>query len=353
MTAAQPLLPLAGRLRLRAGVAPERIDARPLFAQALFQGMPADSVPKLAGRLYALCGGAHEMAARLALAAARGETPRRSDAAALRELQQQALSEHLRHLWLDWPRHLLGHHAAPEELRVLAQLRQHGVAGLQEVLPHELYGMPAREWVQRRREHQLDQWLAQAASLPARCLRAVADLAQTLQLTRVPSLEALRSPADLRRIAEAALARADFVLTPEFAGRARETGCSPRLQRIGRPRAGDVHARLLDRLEEIALLLLDEPLLRVRALNLGAGRGMACVDTARGMLIHALTLDGAERVGLYRVIAPTEWNFHPRGAFTAAFARQGAASDRRGGTLLALAYDPCIEFEVQTQKDAA
>lgn len=352
MTAAQPLLPMAGRLRLRLGASPERIDARPLFAQALFQGMPADSVPKLAGRLYALCGGAHEMAARLALSAARGEPMPRSECAP-HDLQQQALHEHLRHLWLDWPRYLLGQHATPEELQLLAQLRQQGIGQLRAALEQALYAMPAQEWLQRRQERALAPWLAQATTLPARCLCAVAPMAQGLQLQRMPSLESLRAAADLRRIAESALARADFVLTPEFAGRARETGCSSRLQQHGRPRATDVQARLLDRLEEIALLLLDEPLLRTRALSLGPGRGMACVDTARGMLIHVLTLDGAERIGLYRVIAPTEWNFHPRGAFTRAFAQQSPETAQRAGILLALAYDPCIEFEVQAAQDAA
>ncbi|MCB1894567.1 MAG: hypothetical protein H6945_11910 [Zoogloeaceae bacterium] len=41
---------------------------------------------------------------------------------------------------------------------------------------------------------------------------------------------------------------------------------------------------------------------------------LAGVDTVRGLLIHALRLDGG-LVEEYRIVAPTEWNFHPAGVF--------------------------------------
>lgn len=44
----------------------------------------------------------------------------------------------------------------------------------------------------------------------------------------------------------------------------------------------------------------------------GPGVGRALVETARGLLLHEITLDG-DRIADYVIVAPTEWNFHPRG----------------------------------------
>ncbi|MBK6630066.1 MAG: nickel-dependent hydrogenase large subunit [Betaproteobacteria bacterium] len=58
------------------------------------------------------------------------------------------------------------------------------------------------------------------------------------------------------------------------------------------------------------------------------------METARGTLLHQVTLAG-DHVAHYRIVAPTEWNFHPRGAFRARPAglpgeeRDGGARRRR------------------------
>ena len=36
------------------------------------------------------------------------------------------------------------------------------------------------------------------------------------------------------------------------------------------------------------------------------------METARGLLMHEIALDG-ERIADYCIVAPTEWNFHPQG----------------------------------------
>ena len=52
------------------------------------------------------------------------------------------------------------------------------------------------------------------------------------------------------------------------------------------------------------------------------------VETARGLLLHAVEIDGA-RVLSYRIIAPTEWNFHAQGAAMRGLA--SIAASRREG----------------------
>ena len=79
------------------------------------------------------------------------------------------------------------------------------------------------------------------------------------------------------------------------------------------------------------------------------GRGWALVDTARGQLLHvAGVAEGA--VAFYRIVAPTEWNFHPRGALPGlligAPAPSQAAAERLG-VLAIQALDPCVAHRVE------
>lgn len=86
----------------------------------------------------------------------------------------------------------------------------------------------------------------------------------------------------------------------------------------------------------------------VDAAPLGEGAGLACVETAHGVLLQLLRIDG-DIVTDSHVIAPADWNFAPQGAF---------ASEARGWKVegpeaalarldwLALSLDPCLPFEV-------
>jgi hypothetical protein len=53
----------------------------------------------------------------------------------------------------------------------------------------------------------------------------------------------------------------------------------------------------------------------------------------------------------YKILAPTEWNFHPEGPLTrgllgARVAEAAAPPVRRAVALLATALDPCVGFEL-------
>ena len=58
-----------------------------------------------------------------------------------------------------------------------------------------------------------------------------------------------------------------------------------------------------------------------------------------------MQLDSAGGVLDYRVLAPTEWNFHPDGALARAVAAL-APDDLDAARLLAAAYDPCVTCTV-------
>jgi Ni,Fe-hydrogenase I large subunit len=111
-------------------------------------------------------------------------------------------------------------------------------------------------------------------------------------------------------------------------------------------------ARLLARLAELAVLpaQLRRPLANgIRSASPRDGVGLAAVETARGTLIHRVELDG-EKVMRYRIVAPTEWNFHPRGAFPRGLAGMPARNEgelRQAAALLAHALDPCVAYETR------
>jgi Ni,Fe-hydrogenase I large subunit len=73
------------------------------------------------------------------------------------------------------------------------------------------------------------------------------------------------------------------------------------------------------------------------------------VQTARGLLLHRVRIaDG--RVTDYRIVAPTEWNFHPDGALARGLVGATAGSAvalKRQARLAVQALDPCVAFQVE------
>ena len=83
-----------------------------------------------------------------------------------------------------------------------------------------------------------------------------------------------------------------------------------------------------------------------------AGDGIATVEAARGRLTHKVSIE-SDRILDYRILAPTEWNFHPHGALAQGL-KTLAADDalRRNVQLLVDAVDPCVESRIEIDADA-
>ena len=85
--------------------------------------------------------------------------------------------------------------------------------------------------------------------------------------------------------------------------------------------------------------------------DLGKGRGLSQIEAARGRLVHGVLSEG-NSVRDYRILAPTEWNFHPRGGLARALAglEAGDEADLRGqASLLIEAVDPCVGYELRVR----
>ncbi len=116
----------------------------------------------------------------------------------------------------------------------------------------------------------------------------------------------------------------------------------------GRALGAGVVARLVD----LALALQafsDDGVSRHGAAGAGRGSGLGWVETARGLLVHRVTLE-AGRITGYRIVAPTEWNFHPRGAF--ARGALGIAAPDEAGIAervrwLVASLDPCVGVRLE------
>jgi coenzyme F420-reducing hydrogenase alpha subunit len=80
-----------------------------------------------------------------------------------------------------------------------------------------------------------------------------------------------------------------------------------------------------------------------------SGTGIGLSEAARGRLVHAVDIaDGLVR--RYRILAPTEWNFHPQGAAARGLASIAAAAPARREMLARLfvtAVDPCVGYELR------
>jgi uptake hydrogenase large subunit len=60
-----------------------------------------------------------------------------------------------------------------------------------------------------------------------------------------------------------------------------------------------------------------------------------------------MVLDGNGNLAEARVLAPTEWNFHPTGPLACALRGRALGPDARADlTRRIAAFDPCVEFHV-------
>ena len=396
-------------VRWRAGSARAATSTlrRPSADRLLAGCTPAEALDRLP-RLYALCGRAQTICARTAFAQLPGRLPGRAaddprtarqardgiapraagstpdsgePLSAGRTIAAEMVFEHLWRFWLDWPR-LLG---LPQHADALAQANR-----LLRNVATDADAMRAWETIFEKVSAYFDLEPAAPASgalaaserapwasgSQAACLldRLEALTAGASGPSRRPprllpdrppgeQVEGLRAPSD-----------PEFGGAPTFAGLPCETGALARyaghepvvryLQRAAVP-AARVAARLLALLEALAVLgnRRPPPARWLDAARIGPDEAVASVETARGQLLHYLRMR-EDRVAQYRIVAPTEWNFHPQGAIADELIAAGCAPsasddgvpEQRAPTAAdalelrlraaVLSLDPCVSWSV-------
>jgi hypothetical protein len=403
---------LAGRLLLLPGQQPAIACARPMVGPAMMDrltaGRRAGLLPDLVAAVFTVCAVAQRATARRVVRAALGLADTAEDAA--RERQALALHtarEHLQRLALDLPALLpqpgiaadpgwvrdapvmalpgpgAGPAAAGSAAGPAGQAALHAAAAaLPGWLEKRLLGQSPASWLQaweedpdgwldawaRSHDHPATRWLrgvrgpARALALPCRPL----DLGEpaAAQAGAEPGADpgappGAPAPAGLRDLAAALAADPRFPEHPLWRGAPAETGPWTRAglpPRAGGAALATAWLRLGARIAELARIACGR-LPDCGALAVAPGEGIAYTEMSRGLLVHWLRLapqaqaPDTARAACCRVLAPTEWNFHPDGSFGRALAEGRLDAD--AARLGALALDPCVGFEVVAAPAAA
>lgn len=341
-------------------------NPRPQAAQVLV-GRTVDEALKLVPALFSLCSRAQTVAVTAACVAAGATGVARAEPwAEERALATEAAQESLWRLMLDWPA-LFGHVPRRERFAELhRRLARVGEGKAAYELGGDLLDLVAVEllagFFRTTRESSGLREFVERARRGGTIGAALADLIEmgssTPEGEAVPLLPMLAAGAWANELG--GVPSADFCAAPTLFGRAHETGVLARhadsmMVRSLLHHRHRIAARLFARVVDLSdcasrlrhPLASDMPKL-VDAAPMGEGAGLACVETARGMLMHAVRLDG-DRIAEYAIVAPTEWNFHAQGPFVCEATGWDAPEDEAAMLrlkALALSLDPCIEYDI-------
>lgn len=351
----------------KASVASSRTGLPP----RLVRGRPAADVQRLVPLLFSICQRAQRAASAAAIAAAQGiEAQAREQERQALDVTLETLQEGVWRLLIDWPKAM----GEPAQVPAVAAVRHASSAVVDggatldalllvadETLREHVYGMPADAWLASTDLATLDRWLDDGATLPARLLRRLRDEAPGLGRSDV----ALMPDATLENLRQSLIddleTDPDFARLPRWGGVPVETGALARqagapliaalLERDGRTAS----TRFVARLVELAMLVRDlrarsaGRIAGVRSHALPDGAGLGIAETARGLLLHRVQVERG-LVTDYRIVAPTEWNFHPQGPLPQALAGLGAADHQRmerDARVVVQSLDPCVACRVE------
>jgi hypothetical protein len=355
-----------GVMRRNDAVAALDITARrPIGIGRFAQGKSGEAVTALVPRLFALCAAAQGAAADNALAAARGlRVPPGLAAAQTSAVLAERLVELLRGTIT-----LLGGDESPAVTSCLREL----IAAARRFDPAGLLDDDAIATIERGLgtlglgagclddDAACRRWLG-SDSLLATLYRPLL-LDAGFGAVAVDPLRAAEDDAIGDRLMQHGLS---FAVRPDLDGRVPETGPlarnagHPLIAAFGTGLGGRLLARLIEiratphRLRELRRGDAD-PAAIVQSLPLGRGIGLGAVECARGRLHHLIALDAAGLIRSFEVLAPTEWNFHPRGPIARALigaALRDTDADRGRIERLIAAFDPCVGFDVRFREAA-
>jgi hypothetical protein len=374
---------IALRLRLHAdgNVRAEVLQSRPIGFARVFHGMTPDELTARLPLIFSVCRQAQGAACMAALTGARGDDPAatKMQRHSLR-VTAETLFEAVRVLSLTWPG-VFGIRPASfiAEVNSAYIALQAGLSNgddetagpmiekfaraCRRVIfdkvakpPQDMAGL--EDWAHGSTTAAAEFFAAVLSRNWGGCGQARLDFLETANLP--PLLDRLSGPDG-----EA------FAGRPELGGMPVETGAFARyrhhrlvesaLSAFGQGLMARLAARLAEAESLIDGFLGEAPATAqgrepLQVLATADGWGAGIVQSARGMLIHTLRLEGG-KVSDFRILAPTEWNFHPGGAVVRALESLGGQEAfRRAGNPLQLAYliagsyDPCVPFEIALEQ---
>ena len=362
-------------------------STRPSTVAQVLIGKTPEQVLETIPLLFTLCGNAQAYAALLACRAALGmEANPDLDSARNLLVQLETLRENAWRILLDWPSFI---DLAPDKTALAALLKLdalfkrnlfcHGEAfkldsrldidatqlnrlidELEALIGSSVFNGKLADFQALTSETQLHDWLQQNGALPAKLLNYLFN--QNWMATGQNDIACLpKLDADTlnRHLQQEDLTM--FSRTPHWQGRCFETTLLNR--QLSQPLITELYSRyrnglivrILGRLMEVARIssqlrrlfasIKNDIALPAQSAS-SDGIGLAQVQAARGLLIHRLELRQG-RVYDYRIVAPTEWNFHPQGVVVQGLKQLRTESPidlQRQAELFINAVDPCVQY---------
>ena len=302
---------------------------------SLLKGRKNSEALALFPMIYALCAHAHSAAARLALGFEKVD---------LRMVLAENAREHLLRILIGWkagPAPILPAPPIMALVTDMAQEIEHAgesrvAADLESLLTKHVFGYSPAEFL---RMDSLT-WMADTQTGVAKYLRELVQR-EWQSLGLVPPVILPDMP---RAGLSEQMQRPGYCDLPTWQGRCYETGpfarqiMHPCVATIVQTFGAGLLARLMARLVDLAQI--PHQIRTAKPLEMAAGLGV--VETARGRLVHfAKQQDGV--ITDYRILAPTEWNFHPKGVAVQALA--GLSGEKAQAVVNAI--DPCVDFELK------
>ncbi|TAD89164.1 MAG: hypothetical protein EAZ99_11080 [Alphaproteobacteria bacterium] len=308
----------------------------------MVQGHPPQRAMVLAPMLFNLCGVAHAVAAAGAIEAASGVEVSPAEASLRRiAVLAEAMVGHGWTFAIDAP-HRLGLAPPAEQLAALKRAtdglgamlgriqpggRRQGPdpASLHRAVDHiedalaDLIGLAADEDASG-----IEAWVAAGACPAARVVRYMRSVWPAGQEGCAMLLEERPAAWWVQQLQQPGFTRCptldgDPAETGPFARLAHDPALAALVRVYGAVPWVRMAARALDAAWLPAQLRLEiddlGPVDAVPVPQTATGAGVGVVETARGTLVHGCWLEGG-RIADWRIVAPTEWTFHPDGALT-------------------------------------
>ncbi len=334
-------------------------STRPHVAGRVLSGQHVRAAAKTVPLLFSICRRSQAIASELACASAQAsESTAGQIVAHARVVTMEVVEEYSWRALIDWPRALgePAHPSALADIRHALDAASSIPAAARALVEQHVFGMAAEELLAQDWQG-FDRWLGRGDTPAARLLAVVRRSQPSFGAGEVALMPCSHREALLREVGAAVGQDENFARTPRWQGQPAETGALARLgqdslvcdlvKRFGR----SALARFAARLRELAALLTEGATPALGGIALGPGRGLGWVENARGLLVHYVALDG-ERIETYRIVAPTEWNFHPRGALARGLEATRAEDEsdlKRHALLLVQSLDPCVAAKVEVR----
>jgi len=342
-------------------------SSRPTNLSRLFIGRPAEEAPLLAERIFSLCGVSHRVVSARAIASARGET------ICLRRSQDEAvalLAERLGSTLRASVIMLLNDSGGADLARIgslgeiLSILRDLCVESLSRSTDKSLSRRTAKSLIRGvcalGRDHGLrSPRCRDGSAMPGgRVFENLEVEFASGDALAVAAPDWLSDADDFEIIRRMREQGETFAAAPSLPGRAPETGAFARQWRATDLSKGALAARFEARMIDLAECFdrlesaeKDEPA-GACGISPAVREGSAAVETSRGRLYHWVRLSPSDRIQDYRIVAPTEWNFHPAGPFVEALLGAAVGSSRAERRIVQLAslIDPCVPFRVEVKE---